>query len=223
MTRSDRLPCRDSWAGFSLLELLLACGLGLSLALAALAALFGDGEVGRRLGRQLREGQRLERALTLIAGDLQRGVVLAADPAAAGLVPACGLAGRRPVLQISGSDGRLTTYSVGSPPDPIWRGWVLMRCGRAFGADGRPNPAAAFQNRVVLDGLDPAPSQPFVCPLPAGQLLLGTASLPLAACAEADSGLVELRLQLRLGSPRERPQRLQGERSVPLGDQSGMS
>jgi hypothetical protein len=47
--------------------------------------------------------------------------------------------------------------------------------------------------------------------------------LPLAACAEADSGLVELRLLLRLGSPRERPQRLQGERSVQLGDQSGMS
>jgi len=28
---------------------------------------------------------------------------------------------------------------------------------------------------------------------------------------------------LRLGSSRERPQRLQGDRSVQLGDQSGMS
>jgi type II secretory pathway pseudopilin PulG len=220
MTRSDR---RRRSEGFSLLELLLACSLGLTLAMAALTALFGDGDLGRRLGRQLREGQRLERALSLIAGDLQRGTVLALDPAAAGLVPACGLAGRRPVLQILGSDGRLTTYSVGTPPDAIWRGWVLMRCGRAFGADGQPNLSAAFQNRVVLDGLDPAPPQAFVCPLPAGQVLVGTGALPLAACAEADSGLVELRLLLRLGSSRERPQRLQGDRSVQLGDQSGMS
>jgi hypothetical protein len=220
MRRSDRRGRSD---GFSLLELLLACGLGLTLTMAALTAVFGDGDLGRRLGRQLREGQRLERSLTLIAGDLQRGTVLALDPTAAGLAPACGLAGRRPVLQILGSDGRLTTYSVGAPPDAIWRGWVLMRCGRAFGSDGQPNPTAAFQNRVVLDGLDPAPPQPFICPLPAGQLLLGTAGLPLAACAEAASGLVELRLLLRLGSPRERPQRLQGERSVQLGDQSGMS
>jgi type II secretory pathway pseudopilin PulG len=135
MTRSDR---RQRSEGFSLLELLLACSLGLTLAMAALTALFGEGDLGRRLGRQLREGQRLERALSLIAGDLQRGTVLALDPAAAGLVPACGLAGRRPVLQILGSDGRLTTYSVGTPPDAIWRGWVLMRCGRAFGADGQP-------------------------------------------------------------------------------------
>ena len=220
MTRSDR---RRRSEGFSLLELLLACSLGLTLAMAALTALFGDGDLGRRLGRQLREGQRLERALSLIAGDLQRGTVLALDPAAAGLVPACGLAGRRPVLQILGSDGRLTTYSVGTPPDAIWRGWVLMRCGRAFAADGQPNLSAAFQNRVVLDGLDPAPPQAFVCPLPAGQVLVGTGALPLAACAEADSGLVELRLLLRLGSSRERPQRLQGDRSVQLGDQSGMS
>lgn len=229
--RSDHRPLqhcrlhhrRPAVAGFSLLELLLACSLGLTLAMAALTALFGDGDLGRRLGRQLRERQRLERALALMAGDLQRGTVLAPDPAAAGLAPACSLAGRRPVLQILGSDGRLTTYSVGSPPDAIWRGWVLMRCGRAFGADGLPSPTAAFQNRVVLDGLDPAPPQPFVCPLPAGQLLQGTGALPLAACAEADSGVVELRLRLRLGSPAERPQRLQGERSVQLGDQSGMS
>ena len=229
--RSDHRPLqhcrlhhrRPAVAGFSLLELLLACSLGLTLAMAALTALFGDGDLGRRLGRQLRERQRLERALALMAGDLQRGTVLAPDPAAAGLAPACGLAGRRPVLQILGSDGRLTTYSVGPPPDPIWRGWVLMRCGRAFGAYGLPSPAAVFQNRVVLDGLDPEPPQPFVCPLPAGQLLQGTGALPLAACAEADSGVVELRLLLRLGSPAERPQRLQGERSVQLGDQSGMS
>jgi hypothetical protein len=220
MRRSDRRDRRD---GFTSLELLLACGLGLTLAMATLKALFGDGDLGRCLGRQLREGQRLERTLTLIAGDLERGTVLALDPSAAGLAPACGLAGRRPVLQILGSDGRLTTYSVGVPPDAIWRGWVLMRCGRAFGIDGQPNPTAAFQNRVVLDMLDPSPPQAFGCPLPAGQLLVGTAMLPLAACAEADSGLVELRLLLRLGSPRERPQRLQGERSVQLGDQSGMS
>ena len=34
----------------------------------------------------------------------------------------------------------------------IWRGWVLMRCGPAFGLDGEPSRGASL-NRVVLDGL----------------------------------------------------------------------
>jgi hypothetical protein len=55
------------------------------------------------------------------------------------------------VLQLQTPAGPIT-YTAGSPPSPIWRRRVLMRCGPAFGLDGEPSGGAA-QNRVLLDGL----------------------------------------------------------------------
>ena len=46
-------------------------------------------------------------------------------------------------------------YSVGAAPSPIWRGQVLMRCGPAYGLDGRMDPTSNAQNRVLLDALPP--------------------------------------------------------------------
>ena len=183
--------------GFSLLELMLASVLGLALAAGAFNALFGADSFQQRLVRSLREREVMQRATALIRGDLERGVALALNPAQASAGANCGLSGRKPVLQITSSDGKLTTYSVGAPSDQIWRGWVLMRCGRAFRLDGSLNSTAAFQNRVVLDGLDPSPARWNSCELAKGVLLSGTEQLPLAVCHEQLSGAVQWLLRQR--------------------------
>ena len=73
------------------------------------------------------------------------------------------MTGRRPVLAIATQPDDLQVrgensivYSVGSAPDAIWRGQVLMRCGPAYNLDGVPNLRGAFQNRVLLDALPQA-------------------------------------------------------------------
>ena len=63
------------------------------------------------------------------------------------------MAGREPVLQLTTTAG-VITYSRGASPSSIWRGEVVMRCGPAYGMDGRLSSGAA-QNRVVLDQLPP--------------------------------------------------------------------
>ncbi len=135
-------------AGFSLLELLLACSLGLLMFGVATSALLSEQKLGAQLGGLLRQRQLLLRANQLITADLKRGIALAPE-----LASACSLAGRKPWLQILGADGSITTFSLGSPPSPIWRGQVLMRCGPAYGLDGQIKAASTPQNRVVLDGL----------------------------------------------------------------------
>ena len=138
-------------AGFSLLELLLACSLGLLVFGVAATALLSEHRLGSRMGGLLRQRQLLLRANQLIAADVERGIALAPE-----LVSACNLAGRQPWLQILGADGSITTYSLGSPPSAIWRGQVLMRCGPAYGLDGQIKAGSTPQNRVVLDGLVPS-------------------------------------------------------------------
>ena len=115
-------------AGFSLLELLLACSLGLLVFGAAATALLSEQRLGGRIGEHLRQRQLLLRANQLITADVERGIALAPE-----LASACNFAGRQPWLQILGVDGSITTYSLGSPPSAIWRGQVLMRCGPAYG------------------------------------------------------------------------------------------
>lgn len=134
--------------GFSLLELLLALGLGLLVVGLIVRALALEGPQGALLARHLRERSLQERTLDLLRADLLRAetVRLAASPAAA-----CPLAGRLPLLEIGSPQGPIT-YSQGLPPSPIWRGRVLMRCGPAFGLDGEPS-AGSPQNRVVIDAL----------------------------------------------------------------------
>ena len=173
-------------AGFSLLELLLACSLGLLVFGVAASALLSEQRLGSRMGGLLRQRQLLLRANQLIAADVQRGIALAPE-----LASPCNLAGRQPWLQILGADGSITTYSVGSPPSAIWRGHVLMRCGLAYGLDGELKAGSTPQNRVVLDGLSASSREWFDCALPQAE------PIPNApVCWEPASGLVQWQLQI---------------------------
>ena len=176
-------------AGFSLLELLLACSLGLLVFGFAATALFSEQRLGGRTGGLLRQRQLLLRAHQLIAADVERGIALAPE-----LVSACNLAGRQPWLQILGADGSVTTYSLGSPPSAIWRAQVLMRCGPAYGLDGQIKVGARSQNRVVLDGLTQLSDQWTGCSLLQAKVL---PDLPV--CWEPASGLVQWQLQITRG------------------------
>lgn len=144
-------PSRRHAAGFSLLELLLAFGLGLSVCALMLQSVLAEGQNGQRLARLLRERQAAGRALALLRSDLQRATAVAATAGPDSQDAACRLAGRAVLLHLQTAQGPIT-YSVGSAPEPIWRGQVLMRCGPAFALDGSPSPGQAL-NRVLLDGL----------------------------------------------------------------------
>jgi hypothetical protein len=173
-------------AGFSLLELLLACSLGLLILGVATSALLSEQKLGARLGGLLRQRQLLSRANQLIAADVERGNALAPE-----LVAACNLAGRQLWLQIVGANGSITTYSMGSPPSAIWRGQVLMRCGQAYGLDGGIKAGSRPQNRVVLDGLVEQPQSWIGCSLPQAEVM---PEVPV--CWEPASGLVQWQLQI---------------------------
>ena len=170
--------------GFSLIELLLACGLGLIIAGAALQSLLSEQQLGARLGERLRQRQLLFRANQLIAADIARGTAITDA-----LPPVCKLAGRQLWMQIVSADGAVTSYSLGDPPSAIWTGQVLMRCGQAYGLDGRVEVGSAVMNRVVLDGLGRL-SEPWQgCGLPQGESV-GDA----AVCWERSSGAVQWQL-----------------------------
>ena len=171
-------------AGFSLLELLLACSLGLAVFGLAVAALLSEQMLGSRMGEFLRQRQLLLRAHQLIAADVERGIALAPE-----LASACNLAGRQPWLQILGADGSVTTYSLGSPPSAIWHGQVLMRCGPAFGLDGQIKAASTPQNRVVLHGLVRSSRAWAGCSLPKAEPLREA-----PVCWEPKSGVVQWQL-----------------------------
>ena len=175
--------------GFSLLELLLACGLGLIILGAALQALLSEQQLGARLGARLRQRQLLLRANQLIAADIARGMAITTS-----VPPACKLAGRRLWMQIPSADGAVTSYSLGDPPSPIWQGQVLMRCGQAYGLDGRVKASSAVMNRVVIDGLGRLPELWQGCGLPQG-VVVGDA----AVCWERSSGVVQWQLHGQSG------------------------
>ncbi len=136
--------------GFSLVELLLALGLGLLLASLMLQALLAHGSTSERLVRLLRERNLQRRTLELIRGELL--LAERVELGSSGSIPtSCPLAGRRPLLRMLTAQGTIT-YSQGSAPSSIWRGLVLMRCGPAYGLDGQLG-SGEPQNRVVIDGL----------------------------------------------------------------------
>ena len=141
-------PARGD-AGFSFLELLLALSLGMVLSVVALQSLLADGQRSQRLGEQFRQRSEQRRLLALIESDALAATALSADPDPQ--LSICSLAGREPVLQLTTTAG-VITYSRGASPSSIWRGEVVMRCGPAYGIDGRLS-AGAAQNRVVLDQL----------------------------------------------------------------------
>ena len=172
-------------AGFSLLELLLACSLGLAVFGVAATALLSEQKLGSRMGGLLRQRHLLLRANQLIAADVERGIALAPE-----LASNCNLAGRKPWLQILGADGSVTTYSLGLPPSAVWHGQVLMRCGPAYGLEGQIKAGTRSQNRVVLDGLAPSSMAWVGCSLPHAETI---SEAPI--CWEPVSGLVQWQLQ----------------------------
>ena len=144
-------PSRGRWVdrsgGFTLVELLLALGLGLLLAAWLLEALLSQGSLAAKVFERLHQRQFERRARRLIEDDRRLASRQAGDQA-----PACNLAGRQPLLHLSLAPGQPPiTWSVGAAPSTIWRGQVLMRCGPAYGLDGQPNLTGSWQNRVVLD------------------------------------------------------------------------
>jgi hypothetical protein len=141
---------RRAARAFTLVELMLALGMGLALSAVLVQLLLAEGRQGAVLVRQWRERTFQRRTLDLVRDDLRRAVAIRVGSAVAS---PCPLAGREPVLQLSTDEGAIT-YTVGLPPSPIWRGRVLMRCGPAFGLDGEPSQGAS-QNRVVIDALVP--------------------------------------------------------------------
>lgn len=195
---------RPTTGAFTLIELLLAFSLGGALAAVALQLLLVEGQGMRQMGRLLRERSHQRRALELVRDDVQRAKAVSAHPELE--KHACALAGRRPVLHLSMPEGPAVTYSVGSAPSEIWRGQVLMRCGSAFGLDGRPNTDAAAQNRVVIDGLAKPAHAWSACAALLGSReehviwLNDSAGEGLAACRSIEGNLVGLRLHQRLWS-----------------------
>lgn len=137
-------------AGLTLVELLLALGVGLALFVTLLQALLLHGRGNERLVRLVRERGVQRRTLALLRSEILRAERLELGETLA-LQPACSLSGRRAVLHLQTSQGTIS-YSLGTPPSAIWRGQVLMRCGPAYGLDGEPS-AGSSQNRVLLDGL----------------------------------------------------------------------
>jgi len=210
--------------GFSLLELLLALGLGLVFSGVMLQSLIADGHTSLRLSRLVREKDNQRRTLALVQLDIQRAIAVSSNPTAES--GACGLAGRLPVLYLRTQAGAIT-YSVGAAPSGIWRGEVLMRCGPAFGLDGATNWAGTAQNRVVIDGLAPAPATWLGC-----RALLGiqsSAAMDLAqssrksfsACLDPGTGLVGLRLVQQFGTGPNRHQRIESVQLVAPAEGAG--
>ena len=148
--------------GFTLLELLLALSLGTLFCVLVLRLVGADLRLGRAMAVRLSETSRQRRSLELIREELRWAHGWMVNPSVSNRWP-CRMSGRRPVLaiatQLDDPQARgesSIVYSVGSAPDVIWRGQVLMRCGPAYSLDGVPNLRGAFQNRVLLDALPQA-------------------------------------------------------------------
>ncbi|QNI42835.1 prepilin-type N-terminal cleavage/methylation domain-containing protein [Synechococcus sp. A15-28] len=147
--RADR-----SSAGFTLVELLLAAALGLLLCGVMGQLLLGELRQGGSLAQAMLMKGMQRRTLALVKGDLRQAASWQLDPNPQQRW-ACGLSGRRPLLAIQPRHGsNPVVYSLGTAPSAIWQGQVLMRCGPAFDLNGRARPGGAYQNRVVLDGVE---------------------------------------------------------------------
>ena len=141
--------------GFTLVELMLAAALGMLLFGVALSLLVGDADHSRAMAAAIQIRRLQRRTLRLIQHDLATASGWIVNPQST-TPGSCGLSQRTPLLAITPGDGSpALLYSIGNAPSAIWRSPVLMRCGPAFDLDGRPS-AGAYQNRVVLDGVDHA-------------------------------------------------------------------
>ncbi len=184
--------------GFSLVELMLSLSLGLALSGVMLQGLIAEGQNGARFSRLLRERAAQRRTLELVKHDLAQATAVSETPELE--QHGCSLAGRIPVLHLRTAAGPIT-YSVGAAPSAIWRGRVLMRCGPAFGLDGRPTAGSQSINRVVVDGLPVKVTKKPECEplLPNGVSdlidLAGASASGFSACLQAGTGLLAVKLE----------------------------
>jgi hypothetical protein len=197
--------------GFSLMELMLSLSLGLGISGVMLQGLMAEGQNDSRFSRLLRERAAQRRTLELVKNDVARATAVGEEPQLE--LHACGLAGRTAVLHLSTPAGPIT-YSVGRAPSTIWRGWVLMRCGPAFGLNGEPSVGSQAQNRVVIDGLAEQPHRWVGCASLLGEKgeaavdLGGSSVQPFSVCLHSSLGLVGVRLIQTFGET-DQPQMLQ--------------
>ena len=114
-TIARRWPRREAGSrrdqGLTLLELLLALSLGLLLSGAMIQMLLADSRGSTQLLRQMRQRQQQQRVLALVRTELLRSGRISLTPTQE--AHACDLAGRSPVLHLSGASGSIT-YSVGA-------------------------------------------------------------------------------------------------------------
>ena len=177
--------------GFTLLEMLIVLLLASGLALVCFNALLADGQLVGRMAERWRRQQERERALDLIRHDLTQGEDVLLNPQQAS--HRCSMRRRQPVLVIATRAGMIT-YAIGPPPSGIWADRVLMRCGPAFTKMGVWS-QKSFQNRVLIDGLQP-PATPWQrCPVSRAAVEVGNSfGLPVSVCMEHATGLVVVRL-----------------------------
>ena len=150
ITNQIRFNPGVSKQGFTLVELMLALGLGLLVAAWVMEAMLAHGNFSAKLVDRLHQREFERRARRLIEDDRRLAILASSQPGSQ--ATACNLAGRQPLLhlQLPASKPAIT-WSLGTAPSAIWRGQVLMRCGPAYGLDGKPNLDGSWQNRVVLD------------------------------------------------------------------------
>ncbi len=176
--------------GFTLLELLIVLLLASGLAMVCFNALLTDGQLVGRMVDGWRQRQERERALDLIRHDLIQGDDVLLNPHQA--QHRCSMSKRQPVLAIVTKAGMIT-YAIGSPPSNIWASRVLMRCGPAFTKSGVWS-QKSFQNRVLIDGLQPPATPWHQCPVAGGVEVGNSFALPLSICKEHATGVVTIRL-----------------------------
>ena len=136
--------------GFALVEVMLALVIGLAVLLLMAEALLADSGYARRLGRLLRERVVAQRALALIAGEVQQAELITRS-SPTGDTKGCGLAGRGVRLHLQVPAGAIV-YSLEANPSAIWRGTALMRCGPVYGVDGSLH-AGTRESSVLIDAV----------------------------------------------------------------------
>jgi type II secretory pathway pseudopilin PulG len=141
-------PGPSPWRAFTLLELLLAIAIGLSLCGVLVRSLLATGVFMNVVTRHHQAKAAQRRTLELMRSEALQAVAIRTAPAAGS---ACAPSGRVVLLELETRAGRIS-YSVGREPSAIWRPEVLMRCGPAYGLYGQLSTGHS-QNRVVLDQL----------------------------------------------------------------------
>ena len=190
-------------SGFSLVELMLSLSLGLALSGVMLQGLMAEAQNGARFSRLLRERAAQRRALELIKNDVLQSTAVSTTPELE--LHVCSLAGRKPVLHLITAAGPIT-YSVGKAPSRIWLGQVLMRCGPAYGLDGRLTHDSRPNNRVLIDALGQDSRSVGACekitPLNVARLddVKEVSGPPFLTCISSGAGMLAIKINQSIGS-----------------------